>query len=104
MISFPVLLLLINLMLQSVLTEERVSLKLKDPTISADHKTNIKAVLGKIIYQNIRNYLEDVKQILHGSKLDPILFKILHFLLCPSLLFLSRASNLGAIGQRKPEE
>lgn len=47
----------------------------KDPTISADHKTNIKAILEKIVYQNIRNNLEDVNQMLHGSNQDPILFK-----------------------------
>ncbi|XP_040585347.1 uncharacterized protein LOC121133287 isoform X2 [Mesocricetus auratus] len=70
MSSFPVMF-LSTLLLSSILTEGRVLTQTqKEPTISADHMTNVKAVLDKVDCQCKGTNTEDLHRVVSASHQD----------------------------------
>ncbi|XP_051008633.1 exocrine gland-secreted peptide 1-like [Acomys russatus] len=71
MASLPVMLFLTTLLFPSMLTEGRVLTQIqKEPTITANHKTNNKTVLGKIDSQGEGNITEALERTLCACNQD----------------------------------
>ncbi|XP_040585551.1 uncharacterized protein LOC121133343 isoform X2 [Mesocricetus auratus] len=71
MSSYPVMLFLITLLLSSILTEGRVVTQTKkEPTISADHMTNVKPELDKGDSQYKGTNTEDLHRVVSASHQD----------------------------------
>ncbi|XP_028622537.1 hemoglobin subunit alpha-like [Grammomys surdaster] len=72
MVSFPVMLFLITLLLPAMHPERRNQ---KEPTTSAEHEKNLKAVVDKIDSQSERNITESLERTFSDSHQDQKLFE-----------------------------